>query len=71
MRTRTVVAGAGRLRDFKGRSRLGSLLAEMSWGRRMPSMRAVLEARQEAAAVRVEGLEAELERVRKTCSGAG
>src|SRR5689334_13460876 len=36
----------------------------MSWGRRMPSMRAVLEARQKAAAVQVEELEAELVRVR-------
>ena len=36
----------------------------------MPSMRAVLEARQKAAAVRVEDLEAELERVRAALTEA-
>lgn len=36
----------------------------MLWGWQVPSMRAVLEARQKAAAVRGEELEAELERVR-------
>ncbi len=46
------------------------MLAEMSWGWRMPSMRAVLEARQKAAAVRVEELEAELERVRAALAEA-
>lgn len=40
------------------------MLAEMLWGWQVPSMRAVLEARQKAAAVRGEELEAELERVR-------
>lgn len=40
------------------------MLIESVWGWRMPSMRAVLEARQKAAAVRVEELEAESERVR-------
>lgn len=42
----------------------------MSWGWRVPSMRAVLEARQKAAAVRVEELEAELERVRAALAEA-
>jgi hypothetical protein len=36
----------------------------------MPSMRVILEARQEDAAVRVEGLEAELERVRAALADA-
>ncbi|MDH6565124.1 hypothetical protein M2160_000145 [Streptomyces sp. SAI-117] len=40
------------------------LLIESAWGWHMPSMRAVLETRRKAAAVRVEELEAELERVR-------
>ena len=46
------------------------MLAEMSWGWRMPSMRAVLEARKKSAAVRVEELEAELERVRAALADA-
>ncbi|WP_327321034.1 hypothetical protein [Streptomyces sp. NBC_01235] len=46
------------------------MLTEMSWGWRVPSMRAVLEARQKAAAVRVEELEAELERVRAALAEA-
>ncbi|EFF91752.1 conserved hypothetical protein [Streptomyces sp. e14] len=39
-------------------------MIESVWGWRMPSMRAVLETRRRAAAVRVEELEAELDRVR-------
>lgn len=42
----------------------------MPWGWQMPSMRAVLEARQKAAAVRVEELETELERVRAALAEA-
>ncbi|MFI7503657.1 hypothetical protein ACIBVL_35320 [Streptomyces sp. NPDC049687] len=42
----------------------------MLWGWRVPSVRAVLEARQKAAAVRVEELEAELERVRAALTEA-
>lgn len=42
----------------------------MSWGWRVPSMRAVLEARRKAAAVRVGELEAELERVRAALAEA-
>ncbi|MDQ0989391.1 hypothetical protein QFZ74_000619 [Streptomyces sp. V3I7] len=52
------------------RGSLGSLLAELSWGWRMPSMRAVLEGRQKAAAVLVEELGAELERVRLALADA-
>ncbi|MFG2358348.1 hypothetical protein [Streptomyces sp. NPDC048521] len=37
---------------------------EMSWRWRVPSMRAVLETRQKAAAAQVKDLEAESERVR-------
>ncbi|MFE2073004.1 hypothetical protein [Streptomyces misionensis] len=39
------------------------MLIESAWGWRMPSMRAVLETRRKAAAMWVEELEAELERV--------
>lgn len=46
------------------------MLAEISWGWRMPSMRAVLETRRKAAAVRAEELEAELERVRAALADA-
>ncbi|MGW7405931.1 hypothetical protein ACWGI9_19715 [Streptomyces sp. NPDC054833] len=46
------------------------MLAEMSWRWLMPSMRAVLEARQKAAAVHVKELEAELERVRAALADA-
>jgi hypothetical protein len=42
----------------------------MLWGWQMPSMRAVLEARRKAAVVRVEELEAELERVRTDLADA-
>ncbi|MFC8869759.1 hypothetical protein ACFUAC_19235 [Streptomyces sp. NPDC057148] len=38
-------------------------LIESVWGWRMPSMRAVLETRRKAAAVRVEELEAELDQM--------
>ncbi len=44
---------------------LGPLLPDVPSGWRMPSMRAVLEARQRAAAVLMEDLGAELERVRQ------
>ncbi|MFB0620373.1 hypothetical protein [Streptomyces sp. AGS-58] len=43
---------------------------EKSWGWRMPSMRAVLEARQKAAAAQVRQLEDELERVRAALADA-
>jgi hypothetical protein len=46
------------------------LLIELLWGWRMPSMRAVLETRRKAAAVRVEELEAELERVQMDLADA-
>lgn len=52
------------------RGSLALLLAEMSCGWRMPSMRAVSEAQRKAAAVRVEALEAELERVRAALADA-
>lgn len=42
------------------------MLIESVWGWRMPSMRAVLETRRKAAAVRVEELEAELDRCGQT-----